>query len=102
MSAIKAGMKNFEEIRSSAKPVLIDFYADWCGPCKMLSPIVDEIADESPQYLVCKVNVDEEQELAAQFGVSSIPTLAVMKNGEVVSRSTGAKPKAQILAMLEE
>ena len=102
MSAIKAGMKNFEEVRSSAKPVLIDFYADWCGPCKMLSPIVDEIADENPQYLVCKVNVDEEQELADQFGVSSIPTLAVLKNGEVVSRSTGAMPKAQILAMLEE
>lgn len=102
MSAIKAGIKNFEEVRSSAKPVLIDFYADWCGPCKMVSPIVDEIADENPQYLVCKVNVDEEQELAEQFGVSSIPTLVVMRNGEVVSRSTGAKPKAQILAMLEE
>ena len=102
MSAIKAGMKNFEEVRSSAKPVLIDFYADWCGPCKMVSPVIDEIADENPQYLVCKVNVDEEQQLAEQFGVSSIPTLVVMKNGEVVSRSTGAKPKAQILAMLEE
>lgn len=102
MSAVKVGMHNFDEVRNSTKPVLIDFYADWCGPCNMVSPIVDEIADEKPQYLVCKVNVDEEQELAAQFGVSSIPTLAVMKNGEVVSRSTGAKPKAQILAMLEE
>ena len=102
MSAIKAGMKNFEEVRSSAKPVLIDFYADWCGPCKMVSPVIDEIADENPQYLVCKVNVDEEQQLAEQFGVSGIPTLVVMRNGEVVSRSMGAKPKAQILAMLEE
>lgn len=102
MSAIKAGMKNFEEVRSSAKPVLIDFYADWCGPCKMVSPVIDEIADENPKYLVCKVNVDEEQQLAAQFGVSSIPTLVVMRSGEVVSRSTGVKPKAQILAMLEE
>ena len=102
MSAVKVEKDNFDEVRSSAKPVLIDFYADWCGPCKMVSPIVDEIADENPQYLVCKVNVDEEQELAEQFGVSSIPTLVVMKNGEVVSRSTGAKPKAQILAMLEE
>lgn len=102
MSAIKAGMKNFEEVRSSAKPVLIDFYADWCGPCKMVSPVIDEIADENPQYFVCKVNVDEEQQLAEQFGVSSIPTLVVMRNGEVVSRSTGARTKAQILAMLEE
>lgn len=101
MSAVKVGMNNFEEIMSSTKPVLIDFYADWCGPCKMMSPIVDEIADENPQYLVCKVNVDEEQELVQQFGVASIPTLVVMKNGEVVSRSAGARSKVQILAMFE-
>ncbi len=100
MSAVKLGINNFDEVKSSTKPVLIDFYADWCGPCRMVSPIVDEIASENPQYLVCKVNVDEEPELAQQFGVYSIPMLAVMRNGEIVSSSTGAKPKAQILAML--
>ncbi len=102
MSAVKIGINNFDEVKNSAKPVLIDFYAQWCGPCKMVSPIIDEIADENPQYLVCKVDVDEEQELAEKFGVLSIPTLVVMKSGEVVNRSTGSKPKAQILAMLEE
>ena len=101
MSAVKLGINNFDEVKSSTKPVLIDFYADWCGPCRMVSPIVEEIAEENPQYLVCKVNVDEEPELAQLYGVSSIPTLVVMKNGEVASRSAGARQKAQILAMLE-
>ena len=101
MSALSINKNNFEEIKNSEKPVLLDFYADWCGPCKMVSPIVDEIAEENPQYLVGKINVDEETELAGAFGVMSIPTLVVIKNGEIVNRSTGARPKAQILAMLE-
>ncbi len=101
MSVVKVSIDNIEEIRKSEKTVLLDFYADWCGPCSMVSPIVDEIAEENPQYLVGKINVDEEMELSQQFGISSIPTLAVMKNGEVVNQSAGARPKAQILAMLE-
>ena len=79
----------------------MDFYADWCGPCRMVSPIVDEIAEENPQYLVGKINVDNELELAQSFGVASIPTLVVLKEGKVVEKSVGAKSKAQILAMLE-
>ena len=102
MSVIKVDNKNFEQIKSSEKTVLLDFYADWCGPCRMVSPIVDEIAEENPQYLVGKINVDEEPDLAGRFGVMSIPTLVVLKNGEVVNRSMGAKPKKQILAMLED
>lgn len=101
MSAIKVNKMNFEEIKSSEKPVLLDFYADWCGPCKMVSPVIDQIADENPEYVVGKVNVDSENELASEFGVFSIPTLVVMKNGEVVNKVTGARPKAQILALLK-
>lgn len=102
MSVISVNNSNFEEIKNSDKPVLLDFYADWCGPCRMVVPIVHEIADENPQYVVGKINVDEEMELASQFGVTTIPTLVVIKNGEIVNRSSGAKPKAQILAMLED
>jgi thioredoxin len=84
------------------KPALIDFYASWCGPCKALSPILDELAKEyAGKVDVYKVNVDDEPELAAQFGVSSIPTLAVVKNGKIVNKSAGAKPKPQILKLLE-
>ena len=101
MSAIKVNKMNFEEIKASEKPVLLDFYADWCGPCKMVSPVIDQIADENPEYVVGKVNVDSENELASEFGVFSIPTLVVMKNGEVVNKVTGARPKAQILALLK-
>lgn len=90
-----------DEVIKSDVPVMIDFYAEWCGPCRMVSPIVEQIAAENPQYLVAKVNVDEEPELAAQFGVSSIPLLAVVKNGKIVNKSAGAKPKHQILALLE-
>lgn len=101
MSVISVNMSNFEEIKNSDKKVLLDFYADWCGPCRMVSPIVDEIAEENPQYLVGKINVDEEPQLAQEFSVASIPTLVVMKNGKIVNQSMGARPKAQILALLE-
>ncbi|MBQ8176807.1 MAG: thioredoxin [Oscillospiraceae bacterium] len=101
MKAIKVNINNFDEIRNSDKLVLLDFYADWCGPCRMVSPVVEEIAEENPQYLVGKINVDDEPELAQKFGVSSIPMLVVMKNGEIVNKAVGAKPKAQILAMLK-
>lgn len=101
MSVINVNIDNYDEISSSDKTVLLDFYADWCGPCKMVSPIIDQIAEENPEYLVGKVNVDEESELAGKFGVMSIPTLVVLKNGEVVSKTTGARPKAQILALLK-
>ena len=101
MSVIKINKENFaSEVLNSNKPVLLDFYADWCGPCRMVSPIVDEIARENPQYLVGKINVDTEAELAQSFRVLSIPTLVVMKGGQVVKQSVGAKSKAEILAML--
>ena len=101
MSVLKINKSNYEEVTKSDKPVLLDFYADWCGPCRMVSPLVDEIAEENPQYLVGKINVDEEPSLAEAFGVFSIPTLVVMKNGKIVNQSAGARPKDQILAMLE-
>lgn len=100
MSIISVNKSNFEEVKGSDKPVLLDFYADWCGPCRMVSPIVDEIAKENPQYLVGKINVDTENELAQAFKVLSIPTLVVMKGGKVIHQSVGAKSKAEILAML--
>ena len=101
MSAINLTKENFDEFKNSDKTVLLDFYADWCGPCRMVSPLVDEIAEENPQYLIGKINVDSETELAESFGVSSVPTLVVMKSGKIVNRIVGARPKAQILAMLE-
>ncbi|MBE6750220.1 MAG: thioredoxin [Ruminococcaceae bacterium] len=101
MSVLSLNKNNFDLAKNSDKKVLIDFFAEWCGPCRMVSPIVDEIAEENPQWLVAKVNVDEEPELAAAFGVASIPTLVVMENGKIVSQSSGARPKAQILALLE-
>lgn len=100
MSALNINKNNFvEEVMNSEKPVLVDFWASWCGPCRMVIPVVEKIAEEYPEYKVVKVNVDEEQELAAQFGVMSIPTLMVVKNGEVVNKAVGAKNKQQILAM---
>ncbi len=102
MSVVKITKDNFDLVKSSDKKVLIDFYADWCGPCRMVSPIVDQIADENPQYLVAKVNVDESPELASAFGVESIPTLVVMKDGKIINQSMGAKPKPMILQMLAD
>ncbi len=101
MSVLKVTKDNYYEVKNSDKTVLLDFYADWCGPCRMVGPIVDEIAQECPDILVGKVNVDEEQELASAFGVMSIPTLVVMRNGEVVNKSMGAKPKAAIMALID-
>ena len=102
MSVIKLTADNFTaEVTDSKLPVLIDFYADWCGPCKMVSPIVDEIADEREDIKVCKVNVDDEGELAVKFGVMSIPTLIVVKNGSETAREVGAIPKSEILALLD-
>lgn len=101
MSAIHINKNNFHnEVVNSDKPVLLDFWAPWCGPCRMVVPIVEEIARERPDIKVGKVNVDEQPELASQFGVMSIPTLVVMKNGKVVNRATGARPKNEILGML--
>ncbi len=102
MSVIKITKENFEnEVLNSEKTVLLDFYADWCGPCRMVSPIVDAIAEEHPEYKVGKINVDEQGELATTFGVMSIPSLFVIKNGEVANQAVGARTKAQILDMLK-
>lgn len=101
MSVINITKENFEiEVLNSEKPVLLDFWASWCGPCKMISPIIDEIADEIEDIKVGKVNVDEQGELAIEFGIVSIPTLVVIENGEIVNKSVGAIPKEEILNMI--
>lgn len=101
MSVITVTKDNFEqEVMNNDKPVLIDFWATWCGPCRMVSPVIDEIASERPDVKVCKVNVDEQPELARKFGVMSIPTIVSLKDGNVSNQVVGAVPKQNILAML--
>ena len=101
MAVITINKDNFvSEVTQSDKPVLLDFWATWCGPCRMVSPIVDEIAEERTDIKVGKINIDEQMELAQQFGVMSIPTLVVIKNGQITNKSVGAIPKAQILNLL--
>ncbi len=103
MAVITVTTDNFkEEVLNSEKPVLIDFWAAWCGPCKMLSPVVDQVAEETDAVKVCKVNIDEEMDLAEEFGVMSIPTLVLMKNGAEAARSVGVIPKAQILNFIAQ
>ncbi len=102
MSVVKITTENFESlVLKNEKPVLIDFYATWCGPCQMLSPIVDEIAEECPQYTVCKIDVDEENELAMRFGIVSIPTLICMKDGKISAKQVGFVNKDKILELLK-
>lgn len=102
MAVLELNKENFtDEVLNSDKPVLVDFWASWCGPCKMLAPIVDEVAEETDKVKVGKVNVDEEPELARQFRVMSIPTLVLIKGGKVVKSSVGVKPKDDILAMID-
>ena len=101
MSAIHINKNNFQsEVINSDKPVLLDFWAPWCGPCRMVGPVLEEIAEEHSDLKVGQINVDEEQELAAQFQIMSIPTLMVVKDGKITEKTMGARPKAQILSML--
>lgn len=102
MSAINVNKNNFQsEVMNSDKTILLDFWAPWCGPCRRVAPIMEEISDERSDIKVCKVNVDEEPELAGEFGIMSIPTLVMVKNGQVVGQTVGARPKNMILEMLQ-
>ena len=101
MKAIHINKENFHnEVLNSDKPVLLDFFASWCGPCKMVAPILDEIAEEREDIKVCKVDIDEQPELASRYRIMSVPTLMVLKNGQIMEQSIGARPKHQIMAMV--
>ena len=101
MSVLYVNQESFEKIiHESSKPVLVDFWATWCGPCRMLAPVLEEVAEERQDVTVCKVDVDEERELALEYGISNIPTLLVFKNGEVVKKSIGVISKEEMLALL--
>lgn len=101
MAILHVNQESFEKIiHESSKPVLVDFWATWCGPCRMLAPVLEEVAEERQDVTVCKVDVDEERELALEYGISSIPTLLVFKNGEVVKKSIGVISKEEMLALL--
>ena len=103
MSVITINKNNFrEEVLCSDKPVLLDFWASWCGPCKMLAPVFEEVEKEKPSVFFGKINVDDEQELAYKFGISSIPTIIFMKNGKAVNKAVGYMPKEELLALIEE
>ena len=102
MAVVTITKENFEqEVLQSTKPVLLDFWASWCGPCRMLSPVVDEVAEERTDVKVGKVNVDEQPELAQAFGIASIPTLLVIRDGRTVNRAVGVRSKEEILQMLD-
>ena len=100
MSVIQVNKNNFDEIKSSDKVVLLDFYADWCGPCRMLAPIIEDIAEERSDVKVCKINVDDENALAMSFQISSIPTVVIIEGGKIKGRFSGVKPMEDILALL--
>ena len=102
MAVISVNEKNYQEVIGNGKTVLLDFYADWCGPCRRVSPLVERLAEEHPEYAVGKVNVDDEQELAAQFGVMSIPMLAVIKDGKLAAKNVGAIPYDAILDLVQK
>lgn len=103
MKPIKLTTENFEsEVKNSDKPVLIDFYADWCGPCKMLSPVIEQLAEEFQSAKICKINVDEQSQIASAFGVMSIPTVVVIKNGKMSKKSVGYQSKDKLIKMLNE
>ena len=103
MSVVKLTKENFaREVLESEKKVLVDFYADWCGPCQMMGPVIEEIAGERSDIKVCKINIDEEMEIAQKYGVMSIPTFIVFKDGEVFKKDLGAKQKSAVLSLLEE
>ena len=100
MAILIKDKNQLEELKTDGRPILLDFYADWCGPCRMVAPIIEEIANENPDIIVGKINVDDVPDLASEFGVFSIPTLAVIKDGKVVAKSAGARPKEQIIALV--